>query len=65
MPAIKREDERGLAVPIMALQPPTLLLDLMGVWASITGVFGFIRKAAAICLFYRSRKVNILIRGSP
>ena len=47
-------------VETMALQPPTLLLDMMGVWASITGVAGFITNAAAICLFYRSTKVNIL-----
>ena len=43
------------------LKPPTLLLDLMGVWASVTGIVGFMANAAAICLFYRSRKVNILI----
>ena len=50
--------EAGL-VEMMALLPPTLLLDMMGVWASITGLCGFIANAAAICLFCKSRKVNI------
>ena len=51
----------NLEIHLKMLKPRTLLLDLMGVWASVTVIVGFMANAAAICLFYRSRRVNILI----
>ena len=42
----------------MTLKPPTMLLNIMGVWASVTGVMGFLANGAAIGLFCRSKKVE-------
>ena len=37
---------------------PKLLLNLMGVFASLTGLLGFLANGAAICLFCRASKVS-------
>jgi hypothetical protein len=41
------------------MKPPPTLLDMMGVWASLTGVLGFLANGAAISIFCRSSKVQI------
>ena len=43
------------------MKPPPTLLDIMGVWASLTGVLGFLANGAAISLFCRSSKVQIVL----
>ena len=42
----------------MTLRPPVSLLYLMGGWAAVTGVLGFLANGAAICVFCRTRKVQ-------
>ena len=42
----------------MALVPPDLLLNLMVVYFSLTGLLGFIANGAAIFLFARTSKVR-------
>jgi hypothetical protein len=43
---------------IMLLQPPPTLLNIMGVWATVTGLVGVLANGAAICLFCRAGKVK-------
>ena len=42
----------------MSNPAPPLLLNMMGVWASLTGLLGVLANGAAICLFCRSNKVG-------
>ena len=39
-------------------EPPVLLFYMMGVWACITGITGFIANVVAILLFLVSKKVT-------
>ena len=45
----------------MGVFPPASLLYLMGGWSGVTGVFGFLANGAAICVFCRARKVQLVI----
>ena len=48
----------------MALVPPNLLLNLMGVYSSLTGLLGVMANGAAIFLFARTSKVRLAFSES-
>ena len=43
----------------MASAAPNLLLNLIGVYSTLTGLLGFLANGAAICLFCRVSKVGL------
>ena len=51
-------------ISAMALVPPDLLLNLMGVYSSLTGLLGFMANGAAIFLFARTSKVRLTFSES-